>query len=69
MVQKITNLRYDALANVFQVFEDQINKDAIADQERGRKKLAKELHELANILKQAKEKTQTIWNICAPYMK
>lgn len=68
LVDDIGDLRYDALAEFFDLLSKKIAKDSVADMGRNRPKLAGKLNEVAVLLSDAKLKTDEIWDICFPRM-
>ncbi len=64
----IGDLRYDALAEFLDLLSHKIQDDAQQDKERGRIKLAKELHHCAEQLKSAKLSIDRAWEISEPFM-
>ena len=69
LARSIGNMTYDQTATVIEKLADDITRQADADFLRGRHKLARELYATANKLYEAKEKMNTAWKICEPYMK
>lgn len=62
------DLRYDALATYLKELSRKIEADGDADAARGRRKLARELHDAAAKVEQAREAIDRAWTICAPHM-
>ena len=65
----IGDLRYDALSDFLNLLSDKIKRDGDKDFERGRVKLAKQLHACADDLKQSKAKIDEAWRISKPFMR
>ena len=59
----IGDLRYDALSDFLNLLSDKIKHDGDKDFERGRVKLAKQLHDCAEELHQSKINIDEAWNI------
>ncbi len=67
IAENIGNLYYDSLADLLKELSFKIACDGDADFKRGRKKLAKELHDCAANLEQASRHIDRAWAICKPY--
>lgn len=65
----ISNLRYDSLEYFLNKLSIKINKDSIADAERGRKQLADSLHWASCLLELARSPINEAWKVSKPYMK
>ncbi len=63
------DLYYDSLADLLKLLSEKINKDGDADYNRGRVKLAKELHQCAEHLSKASKNIDKAWDICKPFME
>jgi hypothetical protein len=69
LARDVGNMRYDSVAEFLQSLGDDFMRQAEADRARGREKLASQLEATANELYHAKDKMQSTWKICEPYMK
>lgn len=69
LAKSVGNMTYDQTASFIEKLADDIKRQADADFERGRAKLASELYATANELYQAKDRMDLAWKICKPYMK
>ena len=69
LTRHIANLRYDALANFLFLLQQEFDDDSFADEQRGRKKLAKSLLELSYYCYEAGSSAEDAWIICKPHMK
>ena len=61
LVEDLSNLKYDALADFMTKLSEKLNKDSTADKERNRPRLAKQLKYAAKYVGNA-------WKICEPFM-
>lgn len=68
LANELGNLRYDALAEFLDLLSNKIRLDGIADENRGRNKLANQLKNAAENLKNAVNSIEEAWRICKPYM-
>ena len=68
LAEDIGNLRYDSLQELFGFLHLKIQKDLKADADRGRDKLAKQLHDVSMAMKLAEESVDKAWKICEPHM-
>jgi hypothetical protein len=68
LAEDIGNFYYDALAEFLKLFSAKLARDAIADQGRGRLKLANELDAGAQHLAAAAQHIESAWRICKPYV-
>lgn len=64
----IGDLRYDTLSEFLELLSQKIRKDGDKDQEKGRVKLANQLHESAEALQQSKINIDEAWRISEPFM-
>lgn len=69
LAEDIGNLHYEALAVFFSHLATKINIDGLRDYEGGRKKIARELFDAANEIRDTKEKIWNAWKISEPFMK
>ena len=69
IAEDLADLRYDKLENFLEYFRDKVEKDAVADHERGRTKLSASLHMTAKALGEAKDHMAEAWRLSKPYMK
>lgn len=69
LATNIGDLRYDTLSELLALLSQKIQKDGNKDQERGRIKLAKELHDCSKLLEQSKKAIDEAWRISEPFMK
>ena len=69
LAKAIGNLSYDKTAEFIEKLADDIERQADADYERGRIKLAKRLYKTADNLYKSKKEMDFAWKICEPYMK
>ena len=69
LAEDIGNLKYDALSEFLQLLADKIELDGDKDKSRNRLKLAKNLHNCADRLREGKEAIDKAWIICEPYTK
>ena len=64
LVNDISNLRYDSLAEFFVLLGDKLALDSIADFKRNRPKLAKNLGYASVSIQDAGKHIKDAWNIC-----
>lgn len=69
LVLAIGNMAYDQAASFIEMLADDFKRQADADKDRGRIKLAKELYAAAEKMYEARDKVYLAWKICEPYMK
>jgi hypothetical protein len=69
LVDEISNLRYDVLADFLVKLSDKIGEDGLTDKARGRPKLARALFLASDSLETASLAVQDAWTISEPYMK
>lgn len=69
LAHSIGNIRYDQTVSFLEELAHDLKRQADADAEKGRKKLAAELYETVTKLYDAKESLEKAWKICEPYMK
>lgn len=69
LAEEIGDLKYDALAEFFELLSDKIKRDGDKDKSRGRIKLAKHLHDCSENLLECKKSIDKAWVICEPYTK
>ena len=69
LAQNIGNMQYDCTANFICALADDIRKQANADKNRGRLKLASRLYETSQELYKSSEAMQKVWKICERYMR
>ncbi len=69
LAQSIGNMAYDQTARFIEKLADNIQRQADGDFKRGRIKLAYELSQTTQTLYEARNKMNTAWKICEPYMK
>jgi hypothetical protein len=62
-------MTYDETSSFIEKLADDITRQADADVGRDRPKLASELYATANNLYLAKDKMNSAWEICKPYLK
>ncbi len=67
LVKAIGEMRYDALAEFMQLLSEEFDRQADADEARGRNKLANELKIIADNVSSAKFGLDIAWCICEPY--
>ncbi len=68
LAEDMGNLRYDALAVFLRLLAAKLGRDASADEERGRRKLAALLEACAGQVTTAALDIQRAWQICEPHM-
>ncbi|MGB0522824.1 MAG: hypothetical protein ACPGJS_07680 [Flammeovirgaceae bacterium] len=68
LAEDIGNLRYDALEEFLGLLADKLKKDAVADYDRNREKLASKLFHAAELVDDAASEIEEAWVISAPYM-
>lgn len=66
--QIIARLTYDQATACLQAMSDELNRQALADQSRGRPKLAKRLTQTHLSLEQAIHHLSQAWRISAPHL-
>jgi hypothetical protein len=64
----VGNLRYDALGEFLQLLAAKLEADAVADEGRGRRRLAAALRDGAAGVAAAAESIHRAWRISAPHM-
>jgi len=69
LAEKIGDLYYDSLSEFLIALSEKLNKDSLADRNRGRTQLASELQAGANQIAQAGRSIAEAWNICEPHVK
>lgn len=69
LTTEIGDLYYDSLAELLDLLSDKIKNDGDADKQRGRVKLAHELHSCSDHLLEASKHIDKAWKICKPFMK
>ncbi len=69
LVHAVGNMTYDQVASFIEKLADDFKRQADADKNRGRIKLAKELYAAAEKMYEARDKMHLAWKICEPYMK
>lgn len=69
LAKKVGNLSYDSLELFLADLAADLERQADADNSRGRTKLAERLYETSGRVYQAKDAMHEAWKICAPYMK
>lgn len=69
LAEEIGNLKCDALSEFLNLLAKKIEKDGDKDKSRNRIKLANNLHNCSNKLKECKESIDKAWIICEPYTK
>ncbi len=69
LAEEIGNLKYDALSKFLSLLADKIETDGDKDKSRNRVKLAKNLHNCSNKLRESKLEIDEAWIICEPYTK
>lgn len=65
---KLGDLRYDTLSNFLDLLSYKLEKDSIADKERGRHKLSAKLRQSSDYIRQASVEIKDAWIICEPFM-
>ena len=65
---EVSDLRYDALAAFFQALAAKLTTDAVADQARGRPRLAAALRGGASAIATAAAHIEKAWAISSPHM-
>ena len=68
LIQNIGNLRYDALQKFLSFLGAKLYADGMADSNRGRGKLAKELYSASIKMSEASMHISNAWGISAPHM-
>lgn len=68
VVEALVALRYDALRDILEGVSKALYRDAMADAERGRHRLALALFKAANGVQAAHEGVVQAWRICEPHM-
>ncbi|MFA4942043.1 MAG: hypothetical protein WC564_00165 [Patescibacteria group bacterium] len=68
LAKEIGNMTYDQVALFIKELSQDLERQSQADLGRGRKKLAKDLHDAAQQLAEAHLKMVSAWEICKPYM-
>ena len=69
LATELGDLRYDALAEFLKHLAEKLNKDSIADGQRNRNKLSKELATASELIHQASKHMDNAWVICEPFME
>ena len=70
VADRVGDLYYDNMAEFLKHLSDKLHVDAIADEKRGRKKLANHLKNGSKQIQKAQTEIQNAWDICAiPTMK
>lgn len=69
LAQTIGSMAYDQVASFIEKLADDFKRQADADKNRSRVKLAKELYAAAEKMYEARDKMDLAWKICKPYMK
>ena len=69
LAKSIGNMTYDQTSSFIEKLANDIKRQADADFQRGRVKLASQLYATADELYHARDKMNVAWNICEPYMK
>ena len=69
LAQAIGNMAYDQAASFIEKLADDFKRQADADKNRGRIKLAEELYAAAEKMYEARDRMHLAWKICEPYMK
>jgi len=69
LAEKIGNLRYDSLIELFNALSKKFETDSEGDMGRNRKQLAKKLLNISFKFKEMEMEMSEIWNICEPYME
>lgn len=69
LARAIMRLRYDAVRAFFVACAEELSRQAMADQARGRKVLAGMLHEAVIGVDLVGNKFQSIFNFCRPFLK
>ena len=68
LADDLGNLRYDALAQFLQLLAKKLERDAKADEKRGRPQLAGSLHDAAMHTNDAANSIEAAWQISEPFM-
>ncbi len=68
LAEDISNLRYDALAELLELLSAKIERDGEKDKARGRAQLAQALQESTDGLAKAAVTMQKAWRIAEPFM-
>ena len=69
LAQEIGDLYYDSLSDFLKELSKKLELDSIADANRGRKKLAKNLLQASKHINEASKNIDTAWDICKPYVE
>lgn len=69
LARKLSDLRYDALAEFLRALATRIAIDSDADANRNRPRLAEELSQSAEAIAAAAGAIARAWRICAPHMQ
>ncbi len=69
LAESIGNMVYDQTASFIEKLADNIKKQADADLSKCMTKLASELYFTADELYKARDKMNSAWKICKPYLK
>ena len=67
LAEEIGNLKYDSLANFLDLLADKIQRDGQKDKERNRVKLANNLFQSAERIRESKGFIDKAWVICEPF--
>ncbi|WP_444926770.1 hypothetical protein ACJJI4_01220 [Microbulbifer sp. TRSA002] len=68
LAENVGDLFYDSLSEFLSDLSEKLENDSKADYGRGRKVLAKELHESSVSLRLASENISRAWDICSPFV-
>lgn len=68
LAKSVGNMTYDQTASFVEKLADDFRRQADADLAGGRKKLASELYAVADKLYEARDRINSAWKICKPYM-
>ena len=69
LAEEIGDLYYDSLADFLKELSKKLEKDSIADMNRGRDKLANNLNQASKKILDASKEINEAWDICEPFMK
>ena len=69
LARSVGNMTYDQVSSFLEKLAEDINNQADADIDRGRKQLALKLYSVSDDIYNARNKMELAWKICEPYMK
>jgi hypothetical protein len=69
LAKELGNLKYNSLAKFLKEIGDDLINQAKTDREKGRLQLASHLEASAQKIYEARDRINSAWDICEPYMK